>query len=82
QLRVDSVPKPSHNAMLYETVSVMEGSPILRDMDFSPDFQYIYLLTERKVGRIPVETCEQYGTCPKCLSSGDPHCGWCVLENR
>ncbi|XP_067883423.1 plexin-A1-like, partial [Heterodontus francisci] len=34
------------------------------------------------VGRVPVESCEQYGTCSKCLNSGDPHCGWCVLDNR
>ncbi|XP_067832342.1 plexin A3-like, partial [Heptranchias perlo] len=72
----------SHNAMLYEVVPAMEGSPILRDMVFSPDLQYIYLLTDQKVGRVPVESCKQYETCSKCLSSGDPHCGWCVLHSR
>uniref|UniRef100_A0A8C9XWJ0 Plexin-A2 n=1 Tax=Sander lucioperca TaxID=283035 RepID=A0A8C9XWJ0_SANLU len=30
---------------------------------------------------VPIESCEQYGTCGECLSSGDPHCGWCVLHN-
>ncbi|XP_016085410.1 plexin-A2-like [Sinocyclocheilus grahami] len=34
-----------------------------------------------KVTRVPIESCEQYGTCGECLSSGDPHCGWCVLNN-
>ncbi|KAJ8378013.1 hypothetical protein AAFF_G00248840 [Aldrovandia affinis] len=34
-----------------------------------------------KVTRVPIESCEQYGTCGECLSSGDPHCGWCVLHN-
>ncbi|XDV46259.1 hypothetical protein PO909_014182, partial [Leuciscus waleckii] len=33
------------------------------------------------VTRVPIESCEQYGTCGECLSSGDPHCGWCVLHN-
>ncbi|XP_067834818.1 plexin A3-like, partial [Heptranchias perlo] len=82
KIRVDAVPQASHNAMLYEVVPAMEGSPILRDMVFSPDLQYIYLLTDQKVGRVPVESCKQYETCSKCLSSGDPHCGWCVLHSR
>uniref|UniRef100_A0A672MJK6 Plexin-A2 n=1 Tax=Sinocyclocheilus grahami TaxID=75366 RepID=A0A672MJK6_SINGR len=34
-----------------------------------------------QVTRVPIESCEQYGTCGECLSSGDPHCGWCVLNN-
>ncbi|KTG32287.1 hypothetical protein cypCar_00006608 [Cyprinus carpio] len=34
-----------------------------------------------QVTRVPIESCEQYGTCGECLSSGDPHCGWCVLHN-
>ncbi|KAK9404552.1 plexin-A2 [Crotalus adamanteus] len=33
------------------------------------------------VSQIPVESCEQYTTCGECLSSGDPHCGWCVLHH-
>uniref|UniRef100_A0A672MK93 Plexin A2 n=1 Tax=Sinocyclocheilus grahami TaxID=75366 RepID=A0A672MK93_SINGR len=32
-----------------------------------------------QVTRVPIESCEQYGTCGECLSSGDPHCGWCLL---
>ncbi|PWA31872.1 hypothetical protein CCH79_00006437 [Gambusia affinis] len=34
-----------------------------------------------QVTQVPIESCEQYGTCGECLSSGDPHCGWCVLHN-
>lgn len=49
QIRVDGVPPPTQNALLYETVTVVEGKPILRDMVFSPDHQYIYLLSDRQV---------------------------------
>lgn len=49
QIRVDGIPPPAQNALLYETVTVVEGKPILRDMVFSPDHQYIYLLSERQV---------------------------------
>lgn len=34
-----------------------------------------------QVTQVPIESCEQYETCGECLSSGDPHCGWCVLHN-
>ncbi|XP_043934298.1 plexin-A1-like [Protopterus annectens] len=68
-------------AALYENVVVNEGSPILRDLVLSPDFQFIYVMTEKQVSRVPVESCEQYETCEACLGSRDPHCGWCVLHN-
>ncbi|KAM4663711.1 plexin-A3 [Discoglossus pictus] len=70
------------DAILYETVQVVGGRPILRDMVFSPDWQSIYLLSEKKVTRVPVESCHQYDSCASCLGSGDPHCGWCVLHNK
>ncbi|ERE63098.1 plexin-A3-like protein [Cricetulus griseus] len=78
KVRVDG----SQDAQLYETVPVVEGSPILRDLLFSPDHQHIYLLSEKQVSQLPVETCEQYLSCAACLGSGDPHCGWCVLQHR
>ncbi|MBN3323605.1 PLXA3 protein, partial [Atractosteus spatula] len=81
-IRVDDIPPPAQNALLYETVPVVEGSPILRDMVFSPDYQYIYLLSNKQVTRVPVESCGQYRSCRACLGSGDPHCGWCVLHNK
>uniref|UniRef100_A0A8C7EXS6 Plexin A3 n=1 Tax=Neovison vison TaxID=452646 RepID=A0A8C7EXS6_NEOVI len=78
KVRVDG----SQYAHLYETVPVVDGSPILRDLLFSPDHRHIYLLSEKQVSQLPVETCEQYGSCAACLGSGDPHCGWCVLQHR
>ncbi|KAK2841359.1 hypothetical protein Q7C36_012938 [Tachysurus vachellii] len=82
KIRVDGVSPPSQNVLLYETVTVVEGSPILRDMVFSPDYQYTYLLSDKQVTRLPVESCSQYRSCKSCLGSGDPHCGWCVLHNK
>ncbi|XP_026111791.1 plexin-A1-like [Carassius auratus] len=80
QILVNSV-SPSRPALLYESVPVSEGSPVLRDTLFSPDLQFIYTLTDRQVTRVPVERCSQYSSCSKCLSSRDPHCGWCVLSH-
>ncbi|KAL1020688.1 hypothetical protein UPYG_G00003370, partial [Umbra pygmaea] len=79
KIRVDG---PPNGGVQYETVQVItDGSPILRDMAFSLDHTYLYVMSERQVTQVPIESCEQYGTCGECLSSGDPHCGWCVLHN-
>uniref|UniRef100_A0A4W6FKV3 Plexin A2 n=1 Tax=Lates calcarifer TaxID=8187 RepID=A0A4W6FKV3_LATCA len=79
KIRVDG---PPYGGVQYETISVIkDGSPILRDMAFSLDRNYLYVMSERQVTQVPIESCEQYGTCGECLSSGDPHCGWCVLHN-
>uniref|UniRef100_A0AAX7SFM5 Sema domain-containing protein n=1 Tax=Astatotilapia calliptera TaxID=8154 RepID=A0AAX7SFM5_ASTCA len=78
-VRVDS---PLEGGVLYETVTVMkDSSPILRDMAFSLDRNSLYVMSGKQVAQVPVEACEQYSTCAECLSSGDPHCGWCVLYN-
>ncbi|XP_066436555.1 plexin-A3 [Eleutherodactylus coqui] len=78
KIRVDS---PA-DAILYDTAVVVPGKPILRDMVFSPDWQSVYILSEKQVSRVPVESCQRYNTCGECLGSGDPHCGWCVLHSR
>ncbi|XP_037832878.1 plexin-A1 isoform X1 [Kryptolebias marmoratus] len=78
KLLVNSISQP---ALLYENVVVSDGNPILRDLLFSPDHQFLYALTDKQVTRVPVESCEQYTSCGDCLGSGDPHCGWCVLHN-
>uniref|UniRef100_A0A8C6Q5F3 Plexin-A1 n=1 Tax=Nothobranchius furzeri TaxID=105023 RepID=A0A8C6Q5F3_NOTFU len=78
KILVNSISQP---ALLYESVAVSDGNPILRDLLFSPDHQFLYTLTDKQVTRVPVESCEQYTSCGDCLGSGDPHCGWCVLHN-
>uniref|UniRef100_A0A8C7YS04 Plexin-A2 n=1 Tax=Oryzias sinensis TaxID=183150 RepID=A0A8C7YS04_9TELE len=79
KIRVDG---PPHGGAQYETVPVIkDGSPVLRDMAFSLDRSFLYVMSERQVTQVPIESCEQYETCGECLSSGDPHCGWCVLHN-
>lgn len=48
QIRVDG---PPHGGVQYETISVIkDGSPVLRDMAFSLDRSYLYVMSERQVG--------------------------------
>uniref|UniRef100_A0A8C5HFW9 Plexin-A2 n=1 Tax=Gouania willdenowi TaxID=441366 RepID=A0A8C5HFW9_GOUWI len=79
KIRLDS---SRDGGVLYETVSVMKDSgSILRDMVFSLDRNSLYVMSDSQVAQVPVEACDQHSTCSECLSSGDPHCGWCVLHN-
>lgn len=80
KLKKVCVDGPDQGWRPYETVPVMDDS-VLRDMGFSTDHRYLYLMSQRQLVRVPVESCGQYVTCGQCLSSGDPHCGWCVLHN-
>lgn len=47
QILVNSVMQP---ALQYENVVVSDGTPILRDLLFSPDHQHLYALTDKQVG--------------------------------
>ncbi|NXD44020.1 PLXA4 protein, partial [Copsychus sechellarum] len=78
QIRVDGTSK---NTLEYEIVQVVDTGPILRDMAFSMDHEHLYIMSEKQLTRVPVESCSQHETCSECLGSGDPHCGWCVLHN-
>lgn len=50
QIRVDG---PPHGGVQYETVLVIkDGSSILRDMAFSLDHNYLYVMSEKQVGHI------------------------------
>ncbi|XP_072571219.1 plexin-A2-like [Paramormyrops kingsleyae] len=79
KIRVDG---PPHGGVQYETMTIIKGAePVLSDMAFSLDHKFLYVMSGTQVSQVPIEWCAQYGTCGECLSSGDPHCGWCVLHN-
>ncbi|GAA6072733.1 plexin-A4, partial [Tachysurus ichikawai] len=46
-IRVDG---PFHGAFQYETVQVVENGPILRDMAFSADQHFLYVMSETQIG--------------------------------
>uniref|UniRef100_H3A9X0 Plexin A1 n=1 Tax=Latimeria chalumnae TaxID=7897 RepID=H3A9X0_LATCH len=45
---VDSISLAALPSVLYEKLVVSEGSAILRDMVLSPDYQHIYIMTEKQ----------------------------------
>ncbi|XP_063782835.1 plexin-A4 isoform X2 [Pseudophryne corroboree] len=78
KIRVDG---PISGALQYETIQVVDSGPVLRDMAFTKNEEQLFVMSEKQLARVPVESCGQYTTCSDCLGSGDPHCGWCVLHN-
>ncbi|XP_013871381.1 plexin-D1 [Austrofundulus limnaeus] len=52
-------------------------------MTFDPnDSNFLYVMTSHHMLRVKVAQCDQWKNCRDCLGAGDPHCGWCTLENR
>ena len=52
QIRVDG----SSRALQYETVQAVENGPILRDMAFSSDHHYLYVMSETQVRHTDAHT--------------------------
>ncbi|XP_036198195.1 plexin-A2 isoform X6 [Myotis myotis] len=51
---------PPHGGVQYEMVSVLkDGSPILRDMAFSTDQRYLYVMSERQETKLRWTSCSQ-----------------------
>ncbi|GLD50351.1 plexin-A2 isoform X1 [Lates japonicus] len=58
KIRVDG---PPYGGVQYETISVIkDGSPILRDMAFSLDRNYLYVMSERQGPRWPTSQHHQH----------------------
>ncbi|XP_053481671.1 plexin-B1-like isoform X2 [Ictalurus furcatus] len=66
----------------YDSVMVDPQSSVNPDLLLDSTLRSVYIMTERKVTRLPVAQCERHSDCHSCLSVRDPYCGWCSLEGR
>ncbi|XP_072452533.1 plexin-B2 isoform X3 [Notamacropus eugenii] len=66
----------------YGSILVELNKRIERDLLLSANGTNLYIMTQDKVFRVPVQDCLSYSTCEQCQKSRDPYCGWCVLEGR
>ncbi|XP_037071066.1 plexin-B-like [Pollicipes pollicipes] len=69
-------------ARAYAEVAVDPGSSILPDMHMDLAAENVYVLSEQKVTKMKMQTCEEHTNCSQCLQAVDPYCGWCSLEKR
>ncbi|KAM4738105.1 plexin-B3 isoform 1-T4 [Anableps anableps] len=67
---------------LYGSVLVDRGGAINADLLLDESQRHVYVLTDNRVSKVPVSSCERQTDCHSCLSIRDPYCGWCVLEGR
>ncbi|XP_035826878.1 plexin-A2 [Aplysia californica] len=65
---------------VYETVSVVPGQEVKKDLSFDEDQSHLYVLSEKKVVKMKVANCSVHTTCTDCLAARDPYCGWCSME--
>ncbi|XP_062339589.1 plexin-B2-like [Osmerus eperlanus] len=57
------------------------GGRVNKNLLLSSDLTHLYVATERKISKVPVQACNR-PDCQSCMSLKDPYCGWCVLESR
>ncbi|XP_078409308.1 plexin-B2-like [Cetorhinus maximus] len=64
----------------YQTVYMTPNSKVNSDLVFEAKRDHLYVMTDKKITRLPVQECMNYKSCESCIASGDPYCGWCVTE--
>uniref|UniRef100_A0A3P9QF96 Plexin b2a, tandem duplicate 1 n=1 Tax=Poecilia reticulata TaxID=8081 RepID=A0A3P9QF96_POERE len=53
-----------------------------KNLLFDSSLQHLYITTDKKITKVPVQTCHLMTDCHTCVQVKDPYCGWCVLEGR
>ncbi|XP_018432221.1 PREDICTED: plexin-B2-like, partial [Nanorana parkeri] len=71
-----------NNAREYRTVPFSITSSVKNGMVFDAAKEHLYVMTRKKVHRVPVQQCDRYSDCNDCIQAKDPYCGWCVIEGR
>uniref|UniRef100_A0A3Q2PA14 Plexin b2a, tandem duplicate 1 n=1 Tax=Fundulus heteroclitus TaxID=8078 RepID=A0A3Q2PA14_FUNHE len=62
--------------------SEVTGYEVNKNLLFDSSLEHLYITTEKKITKVPVQTCHQKTDCHSCVSMKDPYCGWCVLEGK
>ncbi|XP_078138497.1 plexin-B2-like [Centroberyx gerrardi] len=58
------------------------GEKVNKNLFFDLSHSHLYITTEKKITKVPVQTCHLKTDCQSCVELRDPYCGWCVLEGR
>ncbi|XP_073687656.1 plexin-B2b [Garra rufa] len=53
-----------------------------KNLFFDKTRAHLYITTEKKITKVPVQACHLKTDCQSCVAQRDPYCGWCVLEGR
>uniref|UniRef100_A0A671Y0J3 Plexin b2a, tandem duplicate 1 n=1 Tax=Sparus aurata TaxID=8175 RepID=A0A671Y0J3_SPAAU len=58
------------------------GDKVNKNLLFDTSLQHLYITTEKKIIKVPVQACHLKTDCQSCVAMKDPYCGWCVLEGK
>ncbi|KAM4712047.1 plexin-B2-like isoform 1-T3 [Anableps anableps] len=72
----------AHPEVYGRASSEVSGDKVNKNLLFDSSLQHLYITTEKKITKVPVQTCHLKTDCHSCVSMKDPYCGWCVLEGR
>ncbi|XP_056429732.1 plexin-B2 [Hyla sarda] len=66
----------------YRVVPFDTKSTVKNGMVFDAAKEHVYVMTKKKVHRVPVQDCSRYSDCSECTQAKDPYCGWCVIDGK
>ncbi|XP_066523057.1 plexin-B2b isoform X2 [Hoplias malabaricus] len=58
------------------------GDRVNKNLFFDNTLSHLYITTEKKITKVPVQSCHLNKDCMSCMTQKDPYCGWCVLDGR
>ncbi|XP_076743234.1 plexin-B2-like [Maylandia zebra] len=66
----------------YSYVGNNIGEKVNKNLFLDQSQSHLYITTEKRITKVPVQTCLEMKDCQSCVGLRDPYCGWCVLEGR
>lgn len=66
----------------YSSVGNNIGEKVNKNLFLDQSQSHLYITTEKRITKVPVQTCLEMKDCQSCVGLRDPYCGWCVLEGR
>ncbi|NP_001184245.2 plexin-B2b isoform 2 precursor [Danio rerio] len=77
KVHLSSSPEPYNPGPGYKTSGYVN-----KNLFFDKTQAHLYITTEKKIVKVPVQACHLKQDCQSCVAQKDPYCGWCVLEGR
>ncbi|XP_019119112.2 plexin-B2a [Larimichthys crocea] len=72
----------NHSEVYGRAPGEITGDKVNKNLLFDSSHQHLYITTEKKITKVPVQACHLKTDCHSCVSMKDPYCGWCVLEGK
>ncbi|XP_039891728.1 plexin-B2a [Simochromis diagramma] len=72
----------AHPEVYGRAAGKVSGDKVNKNLLFDSSLEHLYITTEKKITKVPVQACQQETSCHSCIGLKDPYCGWCVLEGK